>query len=132
MARATRSSNKLDENPKENGSTTLASKPSPGKATGKKRKRVSNAGFDDQPIAKQPRNDDDDVDVKLEDHDGIHEREHEPDVLGVGDVPLDPHDAERILVILEKCVAPVVFDDIALNTALSESTLRACSTASFP
>ncbi|KAI0033733.1 hypothetical protein K488DRAFT_84682 [Vararia minispora EC-137] len=102
MARATRSSNKQDEKPKENG-TLLVPKPSPGKASGKKRKRISNAESDDQPAPKQPRNGgDDDGSVKLEDGDILQEHEPDSEMLGTGDVPLDPRDAERILETLEK------------------------------
>ncbi|KZV77533.1 hypothetical protein PENSPDRAFT_746673 [Peniophora sp. CONT] len=92
MARATRSSNKNDEKPKENPPEQPKQA---AKATGKKRKRISNVDPDEQPAAKLARND---TSIKEEEI-----QESVPVVqLGAGDVPLDAHNAQRILAILEK------------------------------
>ncbi|VDB95432.1 unnamed protein product [Peniophora sp. CBMAI 1063] len=92
MARATRSSNKNEEKPKENPpeQPKVAAK-----GAGKKRKRVSDVNPDEQPASKLPKND---TSIKEEDvQDSL------PLVQpGAGDVPLDAHNAQRILAILER------------------------------
>ena len=96
MARATRSSNRSDEKPKENPHPAPA--PSKGaKGGAKKRKRVSDVHPDEQPATKLAKND---TSIKEEDA-----QDTLPVVQqGAGDVPLDAHNAQRILAILEKSV----------------------------
>ena len=94
MARATRSSHKNDEKPKENPPEP----PKPAaKAGGKKRKRVSDVNPDEQPASKLAKSD---TSIKEEDVTEIVPVVQQ----GAGDVPLDAHNAQRILDILEKYV----------------------------
>lgn len=87
MARATRSS--ADKGKQQDVAPTIR------KAGSKKRKRNPTAEHDEQPAPKQARTDDNQeseeqpTDIKV------------PDLLGSGDVPIDPSDAQKVLDVLE-------------------------------
>ena len=94
MARATRSA--VDHEKVEDEGAALPPQKST-KSAGKKRKRVSDVNPDEQPASKLAKSD---TSIKEEDV-----SETVPVVQqGAGDVPLDAHNAQRILDILEKYV----------------------------
>ncbi|CCL98399.1 uncharacterized protein FIBRA_00394 [Fibroporia radiculosa] len=88
MARATRSS--ADKGKQQDAAPTIR------KAGSKKRKRNSTAEHDEQPAAKQARTDDSQEPEEQQPTDT-----KVPDLLGSGDVPIDPSDAQKVLDVLE-------------------------------
>lgn len=97
MARATRSAGQPE---KEKAKDTATA---PRKAGNKKRKRTSNADSGEQPATKQQRTSEsqEPPDIPSE-----HTETDQPtDTPGSGDVPIDPADAAKILLVLESCVS---------------------------
>ncbi|KAA1468381.1 hypothetical protein DENSPDRAFT_869651 [Dentipellis sp. KUC8613] len=100
MARATRSAKHQEEVTKDKPADAPALTPARAATKGsKKRKRTSVADPDEQPLAKQQRNDDA-VKEEAGEHADLQEQTT-ADVKGAGDVPINSEDAQRILDILE-------------------------------
>ncbi|KZT67608.1 hypothetical protein DAEQUDRAFT_693764 [Daedalea quercina L-15889] len=116
MARATRSAGQPDKD------IAQDTAPAPRKGGSKKRKRTSNADGGEQPATKQQR-----TSESQEPQDIIPSEQPEgdkpPDTLTSGDVPTDPADAEKILLVLESIDTQGLLDRVfPLPTESAEPT----------